>query len=148
MQKFCKHCYETSENKNHEERIKPYGYIEDFYLESDADNICPICENKLMSSLLDDDEFEILCKYSNYNSNFIKSMDDLKRDNIVEFESRMVQFRGVQESRVEEKDTVRCPKCGSSAIQTVNRGFSFWTGFLGSGSPRNVCQKCGYKWKP
>lgn len=42
----------------------------------------------------------------------------------------------------------RCPKCGSTAISTVNRGFSIVTGFIGSGSPRNVCQKCGYKWKP
>lgn len=46
------------------------------------------------------------------------------------------------------KDVIHCPKCNSTAIQTVNRGYSFWTGFLGSGSPRNVCQKCGYKWKP
>ena len=41
-----------------------------------------------------------------------------------------------------------CPICNSTSIQTVNRGYSFFTGFIGSGSPRNVCQKCGYKWKP
>ena len=41
-----------------------------------------------------------------------------------------------------------CPKCGSTAIATTNRGFSIITGFIGSGSPRNVCQNCGYKWKP
>lgn len=150
MQKFCKHCYETSENKNHEERIKPYGYIEDFYLESDADNICPICENKLMSSLLDDDEFEILCKYSNYNSNFIKSMDDLKRDNIIEFESRMVQFRGVQESRVEE-DKPKCPTCGSTNIEKISLGKKAVGGALFGLFSSNVrksmhCKSCGYKW--
>ena len=52
--------------------------------------------------------------------------------------------------RVEEdnKDQIHCPRCKSTSIQTINRGYSFWTGFLGSGSPRNVCQKCGYKWKP
>ena len=48
----------------------------------------------------------------------------------------------------DERNIVKCPKCGSTAIQTVNRGYSLMTGFLGSGSPRNVCQKCGYKWKP
>lgn len=47
-----------------------------------------------------------------------------------------------------ERNTVKCPKCGSTAVQTVNRGYSLMTGFLGSGSPRNVCQKCGHKWKP
>ena len=41
-----------------------------------------------------------------------------------------------------------CPKCGSTNIQATNRGFSLLTGFVGSGSPRNVCQKCGFKWKP
>lgn len=42
----------------------------------------------------------------------------------------------------------KCPECGSKNIQTVNRGYNFFTGFLGSNSPRNVCQNCGYKWKP
>lgn len=45
----------------------------------------------------------------------------------------------------EYNSKVHCPKCNSTAIQTINRGYSFWTGFLGSDSPRNVCQKCGYK---
>ena len=48
----------------------------------------------------------------------------------------------------EERNTVKCPKCGSTAVQPVARGFSLLTGFVGSGSPRNFCQKCGYKWKP
>ena len=43
---------------------------------------------------------------------------------------------------------VCCPKCGSTSIATVNRGFSIVTGFLGSGKPMNVCQACGYKYDP
>lgn len=43
---------------------------------------------------------------------------------------------------------IMCPKCFSTSIATVNRGYSIFWGFLGSGSPRNVCQACGYKWKP
>lgn len=46
------------------------------------------------------------------------------------------------------KDKIICPKCGSTTIATTNRGYSLLTGFLGSGSPRNVCQNCGYKWNP
>lgn len=46
------------------------------------------------------------------------------------------------------KTFVKCPKCGSSSVATVNRGYSVLTGFLGSGKPMNVCQKCGHKWKP
>lgn len=41
-----------------------------------------------------------------------------------------------------------CPKCGSTSIATVNRGYSIIWGFLGSGTPMNVCQACGYKFKP
>ena len=41
-----------------------------------------------------------------------------------------------------------CPRCGSHSIATVNRGYSIVWGFIGSGKPMNVCQKCGRKWKP
>lgn len=47
-----------------------------------------------------------------------------------------------------EEPKVRCPKCGSTSIGSTTRGYSLLTGFLGSGTPMNVCQKCGYKWKP
>lgn len=45
------------------------------------------------------------------------------------------------------KTIPRCPKCGSTSIATVNKGYSLLTGFLGSGKPMNVCQNCGHKWK-
>lgn len=45
-------------------------------------------------------------------------------------------------------NTIKCPQCGCTSIATVNRGWSFLWGFFGSGSPRNVCQRCGHKWKP
>ena len=41
-----------------------------------------------------------------------------------------------------------CPRCGSTSIGTTTRGYSFWTGFLGSGTPMNVCQNCGHRWEP
>lgn len=56
-----------------------------------------------------------------------------------------VSFSAVQ---IKDKNKIVCPKCGSTAIATANRGYSLITGFIGSGSPRNVCQNCGYKWKP
>ena len=60
----------------------------------------------------------------------------------------VVNHETLAEEEERERNTVKCPKCGSTAVQTVNRGYSLMTGFLGSGSPRNVCQKCGYKWRP
>lgn len=43
---------------------------------------------------------------------------------------------------------VMCPKCGSTSIATINRGYSVVWGFIGSGKPMNVCQKCGCKFRP
>lgn len=55
------------------------------------------------------------------------------------------EFNG--ESR-EDQNKPHCPKCNSTAIFTTTRGYSFIKGFVGSGKPMNVCQKCGYKWQP
>lgn len=41
-----------------------------------------------------------------------------------------------------------CPKCKSTSIITMNRGFSIVTGFIGSGKPINVCQMCGHRFYP
>lgn len=43
---------------------------------------------------------------------------------------------------------LKCPRCGATQIATVNRGYNIVTGFMGSGSARNICQKCGFRWKP
>nr|DAU90117.1 MAG TPA: RNA polymerase-like protein [Caudoviricetes sp.] len=88
------------------------------------------------------------------DENFMKAMTELYENDPIEYQLKMSQFKAnlkKQESskKIEEdKDVIHCPRCKSTSIQTINRGYSFWTGFLGSGSPRNVCQKCGYKWKP
>ncbi len=47
-----------------------------------------------------------------------------------------------------ETNEIHCPHCGSTAITTGQRGFSFLTGFLGSNKTVNRCGKCGYSWKP
>lgn len=59
------------------------------------------------------------------------------------------------ERAIEEIESARnndngpiCPKCGSTSLATINRGYSVIWGFIGSGSARNVCQRCGYKFKP
>lgn len=49
---------------------------------------------------------------------------------------------------LKKNTTVKCPRCSSTEIVGTTRGFSIWTGFLGSGAYRNACKKCGYKWDP
>ncbi len=41
-----------------------------------------------------------------------------------------------------------CPRCGSTAVTTGQKGFTLLTGFLGSNKTVNRCGKCGYVWEP
>lgn len=45
-------------------------------------------------------------------------------------------------------DELRCPRCGSTQVSVGTRGFSIWSGFIGSGKTTNRCGNCGYSWKP
>lgn len=49
---------------------------------------------------------------------------------------------------VQSGGTVVCPRCGSNQIATGQRGYSLFTGFLGSSRTMNRCAKCGYSWQP
>lgn len=44
--------------------------------------------------------------------------------------------------------TIICPCCGSSAVTTGQKGFSLFTGFLGSNKTVNRCGNCGHTWSP
>lgn len=37
---------------------------------------------------------------------------------------------------------IRCPRCGSTEYTLMNKGYSIFTGFLGSGKVKRVCNKC------
>lgn len=81
-----------------------------------------------------------------------KSLTDL--GNRVELISSQFSERGgiddvsISEYYRESNKPVTCPRCGSTAITTGQRGFSIVTGFLGSNKTVNRCGKCGYSWKP
>lgn len=47
-----------------------------------------------------------------------------------------------------EVETIKCPKCGSTAVTTGQRGYSILFGFDGSSATVNRCGKCGHRWKP
>ena len=45
-------------------------------------------------------------------------------------------------------NSILCPKCNSRNNSLTTRGFSLIWGFIGSSSPRRICNQCGHKWKP
>lgn len=74
----------------------------------------------------------------------IKYSETRKRKANIEKLSEELQDRAKQQL----SPIPKCPKCGSTAIATVNKGFGLFRGFIGSGKPVNVCQNCGHKWEP
>ena len=67
------------------------------------------------------------------DENFMKAMTELYENDPIEYQLKISQFKAnlkQQESgKVEEsnKNQIHCPKCNSTSIQTINRGYSFWT---------------------
>ena len=138
---FCEGCYEKNSPP-----AKGAGYrsFKNSYIPKE----CESCHIPLKKANITDEEFSILLKVST-DSKFVKLMDDLKEKDPIEFQIKLNRLRMTQPaSSAPSTPKITCPKCGSTAISTQNRGFSMVTGFIGSGDPRNICQKCGYKWKP
>ena len=46
------------------------------------------------------------------------------------------------------EDQIKCPHCGSTQIHAERRGWSIWTGLLGSGQITITCLACGGKFRP
>ena len=133
MSKFCDICGETVEDDNIEK--------------------CPKCFSNKWSA----NEIYSDLKRISSDESFIQAMIKLHDEDPIEYQLKLQQLKNTKEQekqiernkqRESSEPKLTCPKCGSTNIQSTNRGFSLVTGFIGSGSPRNVCQKCGFKWKP
>lgn len=133
--------------------MKRYCCICHYETEDDSLITCPecLCDNVFVCSK---DEEEIVDISS--DRSFIDAMMELKKKDPIEYQLKLNQFKLQQEQKENlekqqqrvQNNQVKCPRCGSTSIATVNRGYGLISGFFGSGSPRNVCQKCGHKWKP
>lgn len=93
------------------------------------------------------DDYLLLFNIS-HDGNFILQMLKLKNDDPIEYELKMAQFREIAERKKADESKPRCPKCGSTSITAGQKGYSFWTGFLGSNKTVNRCSNCGHTWKP
>ncbi len=125
-------------------------------------NKCMRCGCDLEETKLENRELMYIQRISK-NPDYILALNDLKKKDIIEFESKMENIRQqlsdrdnqakIQretEKRVTEQVTsqVHCPKCGSTQITTGQRGYSLFSGFFGSNKTVNRCANCGYSWKP
>lgn len=97
------------------------------------------------------------------NPNFNREAHEKFKAYKLEFFGRGGIEAKIREEKMAASEPVRCPKCRSTSISTVNKGFSAGkaiagaaiagdvgvvAGALGSNKVLNVCQKCGHKWEP
>ena len=142
MIKLCKNCQEKKASNC------PTGY---YFGWKESVTHCPNCGTEFVNIDFPAKDLAIIEEISK-DVFFIESMIQLRQDNIIEYESRMSQFRTqVQQqenTRAQAASTVKCPRCGSTNITAGQRGYSLLTGFVGSGRTVNRCANCGHKWKP
>ena len=122
---------------------------------------CPKCKTKLIEMNLTEDEWNILNAIS-LEQDFVFAMDKLKQNNIIEFTTKMSEFKEIHkewyinrhqpvESQQSQSNIPKCPICGSTNIKKISatkRILSVGTlGLAGSVVGKNQqCKDCGAKW--
>lgn len=143
---YCQKCAHTKYDNMHYMFFPYNGY----YRIHQTSNTCPKNHNHIFETNMTEDDYDILVQISR-DTAFFEAMMKLKDEDIIEYESRMSQFRqqiNQQKSDKSDDEAVKCPKCGSTNISTGARSVSFVFGFLGADKTVNRCAKCGYSWKP
>ena len=114
--------------------------------------ICEHCGSKIFKSPLTVEEYAYIDCIAEDDREFLDAMIEHKQKDIIEFKTKIAQFKAQvdaqEERKRQERNLPRCPKCGSTSITASQRGYSFWTGFLGSNKTVNRCSNCGHTWKP
>lgn len=151
--KYCTGCAVTKNNMQNALTKKISNYGAGFLIGyGDKIKKCPFCNGELRDISMSVEDFLCIREASNCNRELLEAMIKLRQDDIIEYETKMSQFRTqVQQqenSRAQAANTVKCPRCGSTNITAGQRGFSLLTGFVGSGKTVNRCASCGHKWKP
>ena len=123
-------------------------------------NVCPMCGGKLTG------EEEHPDWITWYYYQYIGTNSCILRDNPADLEKR-IDLKLIQEFKAPPeaecgldevkrilrtyvpdafletpKPEICCPLCGSTEFTILNRGYSVWTGFLGSGKAKRVCNRC------
>ncbi len=148
--KYCKTCAEHEKGTDSWGSYENTEYIRGFitYLDDESVTKCPECDHDIITVNMSHDDFLTIRDASNCNRNLLFAMIKLHDDDPIEYELKMAQFREIAERKKAEESKPRCPKCGSTNITAGQRGYSFWTGFLGSNKTVNRCSNCGHTWKP
>jgi len=148
--KYCENCAQKLKGTDSWGSYENTEYIRGFitYLDDESVTKCPECDHDIITVNMSHDDFLTIRDASNCNRDLLFAMIKLHDEDPIEYELKMAQFREIAERKKAEESKPRCPKCGSTNITAGQRGYSFWTGFLGSNKTVNRCSNCGHTWKP
>ena len=139
MVKMCPECRKSKIVSD-----EPFGAY--FPMVNNDNYECRNCQSRLVDIDIEFYDYSIIVSEKN-TVEFLEAMLRLKKENIIEYQSKISQFRNKQTWR-DESNKPKCPRCGSTSITAGQRGYSLIWGFIGSGNTVNRCSKCGHKWKP
>lgn len=161
---ICIHCgypiknmLNDHENNNNENRIcsindKSYDLYHVLELIRNRDNDAA---NKSLKKNIPDLSFrertDLMCIMRVTNKVPIEFSYQIGREMVSQIFDQMVKEdkrEKLRQKGIDPDAPAACPSCGSTQFSTLQRGHSLIFGWLGSGEPQNVCQKCGYKWTP
>lgn len=114
---------------------------------------CSFCNSKMIKTPLLVEEYAYITLISE-DRDFIDAMIELKQKDIIEFKTKIAQFKAqvdAQEERERQANIPKCPTCGSTNIEKISAGKKMSGAFLFgifSSDIRNTmhCKDCGAKW--
>ena len=139
------YCYTIKE----QHKCKFCGYESMLQTEYDGDQLKDILLVKSPSQMK---EFKNALRYkyainsSVFNKEYYKKLQDYEYEESIKNndEEEERQWKKTQEDKLK----LHCPKCNSTNITTGQRGYSLFSGFLGTSQTVNRCGNCGYKLTP
>ena len=147
---LCPHCKSTFDENVLAKRSEP--------------NICPVCEKPLDNNADGEDHSDWITwwyyrdpEYGDFSLWDKPPLRPEELELIKEFQAPPRDSSGSSEKAKEilrtyipgafmySKNTepiICCPRCGCQEYTLLNRGYSIFTGFLGSGKVKRVCNRC------
>lgn len=132
------------------------GFIYPFEIKENDKSICPYCNNKLTDTFITENDFDLIEDVSDSDRQFLEAMIELKKNDPIEYQLKMSQFKanlGQRESSKpkEEDNRPKCPTCGStnlSKVSTMSKAGSVFMWGLFSQKVKKTwhCNNCKYEW--
>lgn len=169
--KYCAKCAVTQQNVflKGTDKYNQFnaGYLRLKENSNSAINMkCPFCNSSLIDTNLEVEDFSAIEIASNENRQLLETMITLHNEDIIEFETKMCQFRlsskqtvsqwkqEREQAKIQKQPEVnipKCPTCGSTNIQKISGlskagSVALWGVFSRKVHKQWHCNGCGSEW--